>query len=294
MNKEIRINWNVGMELTPETFIHQENLLAEYRLLLRKVQASKEFGLIPNTVFKVPVSIQGDKLILAEVECHALLPKGDLINLKRTEEVELKIVGSNDCYLAVWPTAEVHEYELDEVPFLENEYQFGLCTLDELPDRMPLVKITLDDGVWKVQDDYITPVIAMESSPVMMEMTGAIRHLAQQITHHEKFKFLNNHDIMYLLVEEMDSLDRNQNPKDFVTLCRRFVRLLSYLSSTIPITNINYNPYDIQLFLNGICSFLIQFYDYLPALEIVEYHPIPKQERKDEPEPEPEDECPIL
>ena len=29
MNKDIRINWNVGMELLPETFIHLESHTAK-------------------------------------------------------------------------------------------------------------------------------------------------------------------------------------------------------------------------------------------------------------------------
>lgn len=295
MNKDIRINWNVGMELTPETFIHLENQWAEYRLLLRKVQASHQFGLIPDTEFNVAVSLDGDNLTLTEVECHALLPKGGMVHLQRSETRSFHLGNSSDCcYLAVWPTDEERHYELDEVPFIENEYQFGLRCLNELPGTMPLAKAVFEDGAWKLQDDYILPVMTMESSPVMQEMLTAIRQLALQITLHEKFKLLRNHDLMNLIVEEMGSLDGTQPPRDFVTLCRRFVRLFSYLTDELPAPPLDYNPYDIQLFLYSVCSYLIKAHEILPTLEVVEYQPVQKQEPVPEPEEEPEEDYPIL
>ena len=283
------------MELTPETFIHLENQLAEYRLLLRKVQASKLFGLIPDTDFKASLSIDGDTLTLAEVECHALLQHGGLVDLKRQEPMSLSLEGrSESCYLAVWPTDQECEYELDEVPFIDHEYRFGFRILEELPGAMPLAKLAKEDGIWKVQDDYILPVIAMESSPVMAEMIHAIRQLVRQLTGHEKFKFLRNHDLMMLLEEEMGSLESNQHPKDFVVLCRQFARLFSYLIPDEPMSIAVYNPYDIQLFLYGICSFLIKANEMLPTLEIVEYQPVQKQESAPEVDNDPEEDYPIL
>ena len=91
MNKDIRINWNVGMELTPETFIHLDNQWAEYRLLLRKVQASRQFGLIPDTEFNVSVSVDGDTLSLSKVACQALLPKGEMVSLNHSEELSFHL-----------------------------------------------------------------------------------------------------------------------------------------------------------------------------------------------------------
>lgn len=297
MNKDIRINWNIGMELTPETFIHLENQLAEYRLLLRKVQASKLFGLIPDTVFNASLSLNGDELTIGAVECHALLQHGGLIDIKRSENLILKIEGQSDsCYLTVWPTEQERTYELDEVPFIENEYQFGLRSLAELPGTMPLAKIVQEDGAWKLQDDYILPVMAMGNAPIMTEMIKAIRQLTTKIMGHEKFKLIRNHDVMRMLAEEMGSLDGSCQPKDFVSLCRRFARLLSYVVMEEPTQLVDYNPYDIQLFLYDICGFFIKAYELLPTLEVMEYQPIQRQEPEPgtEVESESENECPIL
>lgn len=295
MNKDIRINWNVGMELTPETFIHLENQLAEYRQLLRKVQASRQFGIIPNTEFNVSVSVDGDTLSLSKVACQALLPKGEMVSLNHSEELSFHLDNaSGSCYLAVWPSEEEHTYELDDVPFVENGYQFGLRSLNELPGSMPLAKMIVEDGSWVIQNDYILPVMAMETSPVMLEMVTAIRQLALQITLQEKFELLRNHDLMKLLVEEMESVESSQHPKDFVTLSRRFIRLFSYLTDELPKPDWEYNPYDIQLYLYNVCSYLIKAHEILPTLEVVEYQAVPKQEPVAEPELEPEEDFPIL
>ncbi len=294
MNKDIRINWNVGMELMPETFIHLENQWAEYRLLLRKVQALRQFGLIPDTGFNVDVSLDGDTLTLTQVECHALLPKGTMVHLDRSLERTFPLEGSVSRYLAVWPTDEERAFERDEVPFLENECQFGLRSLDELPGSMPLAKAVFEDGAWKLQDDYILPVMSLENSSVMMEMLTAIRKLTMQITHHEKAKLLRNYDLMKLIAEEIGDLDGTRDPRELVPLCRRFIRLFSYLTDELPAPTLDYNPYDIQLFLHGVCSYLIKAYEIIPTLQVVEYQPIQKQAPVDDSEPESEEDFPIL
>ena len=295
MNKDIRINWNVGMELLPETFIHLENQLAEYRTLLRKVQASKQFGQIPGSDFKMMVTVEGNTLSIGEVACQALLENGDLVDYHRDARGQLTIPGTTDCYyLTLSPSQKTREYELDDVPFVENEYEFSLRSLEQLPGSMPIAKVVHEAGAWKLQDEYIIPVIALQDSALLMEMVQAMLQLVHQITSHEKFVYLRNHDVMQLLEEEMESLGNNQSPSDFVTLCRRFARLLSYVIQEEPLQLPTYNPYDIQLFLLSVCGFLIKAFERLPLVEIVEYQPMPKQEPEPEPEPEPQDDCPIL
>ena len=295
MNKDIRINWNVGMELLPETFIHLENQLAEYRTLLRKVQASKQFGQIPGTGFNAVATVEGDTLTVGEVTCQALLENGGMVAYDREARWQLTLPHSGgSVYLTVWPSEKTREYELDDVPFLENEYEFGLRTLEELSGSMPLAKVVYQDGAWKLQEDYIVPVIAMQDTNLLMEMVKAIHQLVRQITGHEKFAYLRNHDVMRLLAAEMEDISGHQSPREWVMLCRRFVRLLSYVIQETPVHWVEYNPYDIQLFLTQVCGFLIQAIERLPEVEIVEYQPMPKQEPEPEPEPEPGDDCPIL
>ena len=284
MNKDTRIKWNVGMELVPETFIHLENQLAEYRQMLRKVQASKQFGLIPDMPFHVSVSVDGNTLVLHGVECHALLQQGGLVDVVSDAEVSLDIpTGADDYYLAVWCSDNEREYELDDVPFVSNECTYGLLPLEALPGKMPIAKVVREEDQWKVQDDYIVPLVSMESSTVMTEMAKAMTQLARQLTTHEKFAHIRNHDLMLLLIDEMDCVNGSQCPKDFAVLCRRLARLLAYTIFDAPVVFAEYNPYDIQLFLSNICAFLIKAHEVLPTVEIVEYQPVAK-----EPEPEPE------
>ncbi len=295
MNKDIRIKWNTGMELLPETFIHLENQLAEYRTLLRKVQAAQQFGLIPGMPFEVEASVEDQTLFVKGLECHALLQDGGLVDVKSEVGQQWNLSSLSDSgYLAVWLSDKEREYELDEVPFVANEYEFGLRSLETLPGTMPIAKVVCENGHWKLQDDYIVPVMTIADSQVLGEMINAMMQLVRQITAHEKFNYLRNHDMMRMLSEEMDSVDKSQKPSAFATLCRRFVRLLSYVITEDPVHFTKYNPYDIQLFLTQVCGFLIKAYEILPTVEIIEYQQVVKQEPEPEPEPELEPECPIL
>lgn len=292
MNKDIRINWNMGMELLPETFIHLENQLAEYRAMLRKVQASKQFGLIPDMPFSASVSISGNTLTLNSVECHALLQHGDVVDVKRGEGFNINIPDrSESLYLAIWTADKTMEYELDDIPFLRNGNQFGLLPLDELVGKMPIAKLVTENGAWKLQDDYVVPVITMNSSAALVEAKEGITPLVRQILNHGKFHQLRNRDLIGLLAYEMDCIDGEQGPKDFVVLCRRFARLLSYAISSLPTELVKYNPYDIQLFLNDFRAILLKAYEILVNLEVVEQNEQKAKEMAVEVE---EEDCPIL
>ncbi len=292
MNKDIRINWNMGMELMPETFIQLENQLAEYRFLLRKVQASKQFGLIPGMPFKASVLVDGNGVTLNNMECHALLQHGGLVNDKHEESLNIHIPdNSASLYLAVWTGDNIREYEKDDVSLLANDCQFGLLPLEELPGKMPIAKVVRKDGVWKLQDDYVVPVISMQDSQTLIEAKNGIYQIVKQILAHGKFKRLRNHDMLRLLAEEMSCLDKEQGPRDFVVLCRRFVRLLTYAISNLPKELAEYNPYDIQLFLNDVRNILTKAYETLLNLDVEEQN---EQIAKEKEIAEVEDDCPIL
>lgn len=292
MNKDIRINWNMGMELLPETFIRLENQLAEYRTMLRKVQASKQFGLIPGMPFKVMVSTESNGVALSGMECHALLQGGGIVNDKRDDKHSFPVPNkSGSLYLAVWTGESHREFEDDDVPFVANECQFGLFTLDELLGKMPIAKIVGESGFWKIQDDYVLPVISMQDSPVLIKAKEDIIQMIGQILSHNKFHMLRNHDMMRLLADEMACVENEQGPRDFVVLCRRFARLLTYAISTLPKELTKYNPYDIQLFLNDVRNILAKAYETLLNLDVEEQK---EQMAKENAIVEEVDDCPIL
>ena len=292
MNKDIRINWNMGMELLPETFIHLENQLAEYRTMLRKVQASKQFGLIPDMPFKALVSVEGNEVALSGMECHALLQHGGIVDDKRDEKQKVTIPNnSGSLYLAVWTGENHRDYENDDVPFMANECQFGLFSLEELEGKMPVAKVTNDNGTWKLQEDYVVPVISIQESPVLIEAKNGILQLVKRILTHNKFNRLRNHDMLNLLADEMGCLSKEQGPRDFVTLCRRFARLLTYAITALPKDFAEYNPYDIQLFLNDIRNILTKAYETLVNLDVAEQN---EQIAKEKAMEEEIDDCPIL
>ncbi len=288
MNKDIRINWNEGMELLPETFISLEKQIAEYRLMLRKVQASKQFGLIPEMPFNANVSLNGDNLTVTGLECHALLQHGDLVDLKRDDALNLPVSGDSDSlYLVVWPSDELKEYEAGDVPFVANEYKFAFLGVDELNGKMPIAKLVRINSAWTVQNNYILPVVSMSSSPVLLQTIDGLVKLARQITTHNKFGKIRYRDVMNLLVDEMECVDQSQNPKDMVVLCRRFARLLACGISGIPNGIAHYNPYDIQLFLSDIYALFNKAYEALVNLDLMEQKQLEKENEQAE-------ECPIL
>ena len=291
MNRDTRINWNMGMELLPETFIHLENQLAEYRMMLRKVQASRQFGLIPDMPFNASVTVDGGTLTLNSVECHALLQHGDIVDIKRDVSFKFTIPNrSCNLYLAVWTADKEMEYEIDDVPFIRHGSQFGFFALGELVGKMPIAKLLKNEEGWKVHDEYVVPLVTMETSRVVVEKVKALLHLAKQAGSCEQFAALPNHEIMGMLVDEMACVDTMQGPKEFAVLCRRFARLLAVSIMPEPVRFVDYNPYDVQMFLDDMLAFLTKANEVLSSIALEEV----AEDEKQSDEPEVIEECPIL
>ena len=70
------------MEITPQTFIDMENDISENRMLLRKILATKAFGIIPRTKFSITSEIAGNAMQVKQIECDLLLPLGQVVVLE--------------------------------------------------------------------------------------------------------------------------------------------------------------------------------------------------------------------
>ena len=292
MNTDIRIDWQSGMEITPQTFIDMENNIAENRMLVRKMIAAKNFGIIPRTKFSISQEVVNDKLILRQVDCDVMLPTGQVAvietNVSQTILIPMKEV--QELYLTVEVGEALMSFKKDGVSHVSNEYKFDLKPLEEIRSAMPILKLKQTGGAWTVYEPYIMPVMSVRTSVVLLEKLDLLKKSVQKIVSHDNVELMDDRVLVMLLVDQLAGFSVDDSSRELAVLCKKIVSALSYSvlgrKADLPAPNI----FDLEPFLNVFLDFIDEVAKAMDELK-------PKTVVVKEPEPEQPVEdvwCPII
>lgn len=292
MNTDIRIDWQSGMEITPQTFIDMENNISENRLLIRKIIAATNFGVIPRTKFLVNHEIVNGTLILKQVDCDLLMPSGQVAVIETIVNVSLNIPPKdvNELYLTIEVGDNVVPFVKDGIQHLANEYKFDIKTLSEIRNAVPLLKLLLVNGMWTIYEPYIMPVMTARSSVALLEKLDELKQETQKIINHDHAELLEDRVLVMILLDQLNSFSVDESSRELVLLCKRIATALSYSvfkhKAELPAPNIM----DIEPYLNAFKVFMndisVAMNDLKPTVvEVV---------KEKEPEPVEDVFCPII
>lgn len=294
MNTDIRIDWQSGMEITPQTFIDMENNISENRLLVRKMIAATNFGVIPRTKFLVSQEIVNNTLMIKQINCDILLPSGQVVVLESTAPMQLVIPQKEEqvLYLTVELSESIKSFKKDGIQHVANEIKFEFKPLSEIRNAVPLLKLMQVNGVWSVFDPYILPVMSVRSSVTLLEKLEELKQETQKIIGHEHAMVLEDRVLIMLLLEQLASFPVDDSSRELVVLCKRIASALGYSvykqRPDLPSPNLM----DIAPYLNAFKFFLSDV-----ATAMNDLKPTVVEVKEPEPEPEPPVEdvfCPII
>jgi len=283
MNTDIRIDWQSGMEITPQTFIDMENNIAENRLLVRKMIAAKSFGIIPRTKFSISHEVANNILTLKQVTCDVLLPAGQVAVVETRVPITLAIPDRqvSELYLTLEVGEHLMPFDKDGVPHVMNECKFDIKELSEIKVVEPLLKLVNNNGTWSVYDQYVMPVMSCRSSVVLLEKLDELKKASERIINHEHVPLLEDRVLVMLLIDQLNSFSVDDSLRELMVLCKRIATALCYSvmqqKVVIPVPNIM----DVEPYLNAFVSFMGDIATAMNDLQ-------PKVvEAPKEPEPEP-------
>lgn len=294
MNTDIRIDWQSGMEITPQTFIDMENNISENRLLVRKMIAATNFGVIPRTKFLVSQEIVNNTLMIKQINCDILLPSGQVVVVENNEPMQLVIPQKEEqvLYLTVELGESIKSFSKEDIPHVANEIKFDFRPLSEIRNAVPLLKLMQVNGVWSVFDPYILPVMSVRSSVTLLEKLEELKQETQKIIGHEHAMVLEDRVLVLLLLEQLASFPVDDSSRELVVLCKRIASALGYSvykqRPDLPSPNLM----DIAPYLNAFKFFLS---DVATAMNDLKATVVEVKEPEPEPEPPVEDVfCPII
>ncbi len=294
MNTDIRIDWQSGMEITPQTFIDMENNISENRLLVRKMIAATNFGVIPRTKFSINHEIANDTLVLKQMDCDLLMPSGQVVVIEMNGNVTLNIPPKDvrELYLTVDVGDSVIPFVKDTIRHLANEYKLDLKALSEIRGAVPLLKIVQANGAWVDYAPYIMPVMSVRSSVALLEKLDELKQEIQKIINHEHADYLEDRVLMMILLEQIATFSVDESLRELALLCKRVATGLSYSvfkhKAELPPPNIM----DIEPYLNAFKAFIGDI-----SVAMNDLRPVTITVKEPEPEPEPPIEdvfCPII
>ena len=294
MNTDIRIDWQSGMEITPQTFIDMENNISENRLLVRKMIAATNFGVIPRTKFLVSHEIVNNVLMLKQINCDILLPSGQVVVIENSLPMQPNIPQKEDqvLFLTVELGESIKTFKKDNIPHVAQEIKMEFKPLSEIRNAVPLLKLMQVNGVWSVFDPYILPVMSVRSSVTLLEKLEELKQETQKIIGHEHAMVLEDRVLIMLLLEQLSSFPVDDSSRELVVLCKRIASALGYSvykqRPDLPSPNLM----DIAPYLNAFKFFLSDV-----ATAMNDLKPTVVEVKEPEPEPEPPVEdvyCPII
>ncbi len=283
MNTDIRIDWQPGMEITPQTFIDLENNNAEYRMLVRKMIAAKNFGIIPRTKFSITQEVFNGTLLLKQVDCDVLLPTGQVIVIEANNtNITLNIPPKDvqELYLTIEQGERLTSFNRAGIPLLANEVKFDIKPLEEIKTAMPLLKLVQDNGNWSVYDHYIMPVMTVRSSLPLLEKLDLLKQSAQKIMDHENLGIMEGRVMVSVLMDQLAGFSVDDSSRELVLLCKRIACALSFAihkqKAELPAPNImNIEPY-LDAFVQFLEDAAVAMNDLKPmVVEVKEKEPEP-------------------
>ena len=272
MNTDIRIDWQSGMEITPQTFIELENNTAEYRMMVRKMIAAKNFGIIPRTKFSITPEVFNDTLLLKQIDCDVLLPSGQVAVIETSANISLNIPSKDvpELYLTVELGDRIVNFNRGGIPIAANEVKLDIKALAEIRNAIPILKLVQVNDNWTVYEGYIMPVMAVRSSVKLLEKLDLLKQCARKIMEHENINLMEGRVMAEVLIDQLMSFSVDDSSRELVLLCKRIASTLSYAvfkhKAELPAPNImNIEPY-LDVFMHFLDDIAVAMNDLKPAV----------------------------
>lgn len=168
MDINSKINWQPGMELTAETFISLDRTFdLRQQVAMRLAAGGMRAGRIPYAEFCNKGVFVRNSFQMDRFRCTALLPSGKILDIDEPMSIKIPMLYGNLYYLTVGPGTGITEFEYEGVPFIRPEHTYAIQTAEELAeaDRLPVVRFSVTDGVFNLDENYIPPCLSLESEP---------------------------------------------------------------------------------------------------------------------------------
>jgi len=218
MSKYNRINWQTGMEITPQVLIDADNFHIERQNFIWRLQVMPCYGLLPESNFQANISLEGDTLTIKNLVVNAITPQGELIEMN--EHGRKYVI--NDLNQIIYQSY----IALPNFQIVENPLDNTFC--------VPIAKINNNNNL---DYNYIPPCVSINSNQnlvkIYVEICNITTIIMTQIKGQEKYKAISLP--LSMLELELKNYSKFESPDQLFILVKKMALLFS---ETLEIENI--------------------------------------------------------
>ena len=280
MEKQHRINWRKGMEITPEIFIQSDNYHIAARKLLERLAASRLYGIFPNSNFMIDYELHNNHIEIKISNCIALLRDGSVINIqdKTSFKSELPLDETSEYYGILSVIPDNKQFIDENALHIVSQYELSFKKTNEtIETGIPVLKIFKKQEEWEADTNYIPPVMALNSVSSLMNKYLDIKNVIHKI-----IDYYDKNDVNYLylmlLQIELNHFSDKESPEALMLLMQKFCLIFQeYLKTVKEIDTLqNMKKFrDIAYHHHEIAKILDTGYEYLiEIVKILESKPV--------------------
>ena len=265
MDINSKINWKPGMEMTAQTLAGMnQHIDFQQQVAIQAALGNTRIGLLPNVPFNNKGNFVRNTFEIEHFRCMALLPSGRIIDADELAVVTIPMLYGSQYYLTVGFGEEQTEFEKDGVAYIRPQYIYQINTLEELEgkDVLPIVRFTVNDGVFSVDADFIPPTLQLvcdERYPLHIQQL--VNRLESLVTHEHLVDELGKRALLHFLFLLRGYNLRNLT-SDFIQFTQEIAQAVCYYILT-PHTQAEQaidlptpSQYDVEHWLNWLDNYL--------------------------------------
>ena len=253
------------MEMTAGTLAGMnQHIDFQQQVAIQAALGNTRIGLMPNAPFNNKGNFVRNTFEMEHFRCMALLPSGRIIDADEMAVVTIPMLYGNHYYLAVGFGDGQTEFEKEGVPYIRPQYTYQICTLEELEgkDVMPVVRFTVNDGVFSVDADYIPPTLQLVCDDrYQTHIQQIVNRLEALATHEHLVDEFGTRALLHFLFL-LKGYNLKNLTSDFVQFTQEIAQAVCYYILTphtqaeqaveIPVPT----QYDIELWLRWLDNYL--------------------------------------
>lgn len=235
MNINARIDWRPGMELSAQTFLDMDaNLDFRQQIAIRAALSNQCIGLLPGMDFNCSGAFYTNKFEIEHLQCTALLPSGKIAQADEAVSVNIPMLYGDTYYLTLGFGTGQTAFEKEGIRFVRPQLAYTIQSLQEVlsNDVIPIVRFSVNKGVFAVDTDYIPPCLLLSGHSIFSELRQHYTELLEQLAQHDNLRKGEGKQSILRFLFVMKAFDMDGRVVDFISLTQQIAQAVDYFIIT--------------------------------------------------------------
>ena len=258
MDLNAKIKWANGMPLSPEALSSIEDGLNQRRTALIRSSFVGAWGVIPGCQARCSAMFVDGKIEVKVEDCIALLPSGRIMDMNEEASFPVSRLEEGFWYLCAGFGEGDVEFEKEGVPYVRPTYELGISRIEDLGDRLPLLRLKVGGGNVGIDKEFIIPALSLLSDKRYCEWMQKIADVIAKIADHPNLEPGDKKRTMlqYRFLSGSYTIENSINK--YILFLREVCQAVQYYVMGEKAAPDNYYVMDPQLFMASCLDYLNQ------------------------------------